>query len=131
MGVREDSYYPVGEVAAGRPVPVFGNEISAEKDPVVTYPYPGNYSVSLTVSRTGETDTITKEDYIQINPPVPVADFNAYPLVGEAPLNVEFWEMVPYTWYYDEFLWDFGDGTSGTGTWLYHTYDTPASTMSR
>jgi PKD repeat protein/outer membrane protein assembly factor BamB len=122
---EKDSYYPVGEVEVRRPVPVFGNELSHEKNPVVTYTYPGNYSVSLTVSRTGETDTITKDEYIRISPPAPEVDFSAYPPGGEAPLEVEFWENVPYAGYYDEFLWDFGDGTNGTGTWLYHTYENP------
>lgn len=106
-------------------IPYYGNEFSAEKDPVVTYTRPGNYTVSLTVSRTGETDMITKEEYIQVIPPPPDVEFSAWPEEGEAPLEVEFWENLPYGYYYDEFLWDFGDGTNGTGDWLYHTYEDP------
>ena len=122
---EKDSYYPIRDAGTKEAVPTYGNEFSSEKNPVVTYTYPGNYSVSLTVSRTNETDTITKEDYIRVNPPPPDVDFNAYPHEGNAPLEVEFWESVPYAWYYDEFIWEFGDGTNGTGSWLYHTYENP------
>jgi len=122
---QKDSYYPLRDAATKQAVPYYGNEFSAEKDPVVVYTYPGNYSVSLTVSRTGETDTVTKEEYMHVDPPAPEAAFAAYPQEGDAPLEVQFWDLVPYSWYYDEFLWDFGDGTTGSGTWLYHTYDTP------
>ena len=119
---RGYSYPMIGDV---RIIPPYGSATSAEKNPVISYPEPGNYSVSLTVSRTGETDTITKEDYIQVHPPAPQVDFGAYPREGPAPLEVEFWENVPFSYYYDEFLWDFGDGTNGTGYWLYHTYTEP------
>ena len=122
---EKDSYYPIRDAGTKEAVPYYGNEFSSEKNPVVTYTDPGNYSVTLTVSRTNETDTITKEDYVRVNPPPPDVDFNAYPHEGNAPLEVEFWESVPYAWYYDEFIWDFGDGTSGTGSWLYHTYENP------
>lgn len=107
------------------PNPLFGYETSAERNPVVRYTSPGNFSVMLTVSRTGETDTITKEGFIRVDPPAPQVDFSAWPREGPAPLEVEFWENVPYWYYYDEFLWDFGDGTTGTGSWLYHTYTEP------
>lgn len=120
---QKDTYYPVRDAATKQAIPYLGNEFSADKDPMVVYTYPGNYSVSLTVSRTGETDSVTMEDYIHIDPPAPEADFNAYPRDGDAPLTVDFWENVPYSWYYDEFLWDFGDGTAGSGSWLSHTYD--------
>jgi PKD repeat protein len=113
------------DAEATQAIPYYGNEFSAERNPVVTYTRPGNYTVSLTVSRTGETDMITKEEYIHVIPPPPDVDFSAWPEEGEAPLEVEFWENVPYAYYYDEYLWDFGDGTTGTGTWLYHTYENP------
>jgi len=123
---HQESYYPVGEAATEQAVLSSGGDCcSNEKNPVVTYNNPGNFTVSLTVSRTNETDTITKEEYIHVDPPAPMADFGAYPRQGEAPLSVEFWENVPYSWYYDEFLWDFGDGANGTGTWVYHMYDGP------
>jgi PKD repeat protein len=122
---QKDSYYPIRDAVTQQAIPYYGNEFSAEKNPVVIYTYPGNYSVSLTVSRSNETDSITKEDYIHVDPPAPVADFNAYPREGDAPLSVEFWENVPYFWYYDEFLWEFGDGNTGSGSWIYHTYDSP------
>lgn len=122
---QKDPLYPVGDAGTQQAIPYLGNEFSNEKNPIVTYTYPGNYSVTLTVSRTNETDTITKEDFIHVDPPAPEANFAGYPTEGNAPLEVEFWENVPFSWYYDEFLWDFGDGTNGTGTWLYHTYENP------
>lgn len=51
---------------------------SSEQNPVVTYPNPGVYSVSLTVTNSEGTDTKTITDYITVNtPPPPVADFTA------------------------------------------------------
>ncbi|OPX70867.1 MAG: PKD domain protein [Methanoregulaceae archaeon PtaB.Bin108] len=124
---EKDSYYPVGEVETTQAIPYYGNEFSHETNPVVTYSYPGNYSVSLTVSRTGETDTITKEEYIKVIPPPPVADFITYNSEGPAPLEVEFDAYVPYWYYIDEWVWEFGDGTTywRTSPWITHTYYIP------
>jgi PKD repeat protein len=122
---QKDTYYPVGHEATVQAIPSFGNEFSSEKNPIVSYTYPGNYSVSLTVSRIGETDTITKEGFIRVDPPAPQVDFSAWPREGAAPLEVEFYANVPYSWYYDEFLWNFGDGTNGSGDWVSHTYIEP------
>lgn len=120
-------YYILNEVAESGVIPPYGNHISAEKNPVVTYNSPGNYTVMLTVSRSGETDTIEKVDYIQVTPPPPVADFYAYNNEGPAPLEVEFDAYGPYYWYIDNWTWDFGDGTGETTTsaWIVHTYQNP------
>jgi PKD repeat protein len=100
----------------------YENQISPEKNPRRVYEEPGNYSVTLTVSRQGETSTITKDDFIRVLPPPPVADFDGYPRSGNAPLAVTFYENVPYAWYYDDFLWDFGDGGTGEGRYTEHIY---------
>jgi PKD repeat protein len=122
---QKGSFYILGDGTVAIPNPLYGYETSAERNPVVLYTSPGNFTVSLTVSRTGETDSVTKEGYIQVDPPAPQVDFGAWPREGPAPLEVEFYENVPYWYYYDEYLWDFGDGTNGTGNWLYHTYTEP------
>jgi len=108
-------------------LPYPGGRVSSEKNPVMVYDSPGNYSVMLTVSRTGETDTVEKVDYIHVSPPPPVAAFYPYPSVGDAPLEVEFDAFIPYWYYYDEWAWDFGDGTTATEgyPWISHTYQNP------
>lgn len=58
-------------------------------------------------------------------PPPPLSDFYAYPTEGEVPFTVRFTENVSHSWSYEEFLWDFGDGTTGAGYSIDHTYDDP------
>ncbi len=121
------AYYVLSEVTTNDIEMYSSRQPSTEKDPVVVYESPGNYTVTLTVSRTGETDTIEKVDYIQVTPPPPVADFYGYNREGPAPLTVEFDGYISWWYYYDEFIWDFGDGTSATDTypWIEHTYQDP------
>jgi PKD repeat protein len=77
-----------------------------------TYTIPGNYTVRLTVSNGLSTDTETH--VIAVTPPPgPIADFDANPLTGTAPLSVSFTNnstgTKPLT-----YLWNFGDGTTST-----------------
>ncbi len=122
-----DYYYLQENPLGASALPYSDGRISSEKNPVVVYNSPGNYSVMLTVSRTGETDTVEKVDYIHVSPPPPVASFYSYPSEGDAPLEVEFDAYVPYWYYYDEWVWDFGDGTNTTEgyPWTIHTYQNP------
>ncbi len=69
----------------------------------------GIYTVSLTVSGEGGTDTETKVEYITVYEPVSAA-FSATPVSGIAPLNVEFTNTS--TGDYSTCSWDFGDGGS-------------------
>jgi len=59
----------------------------------------------------------------------PVAYFTASPLSGTAPLSVAFSAMLSED--PDGFIlkweWDFGDGESGVGESISHTYDTPGT----
>jgi PKD repeat protein len=63
---------------------------------------------------------------VPVNPPTAVA--SADPTTGEAPLYVEFsaWgssdDVAISSWF-----WTFGDGTSASGAYPSHTYDTPGT----
>jgi len=86
---------------------------STEQDPTHVYDVSGVYTVSLTVSNIGGSDTETKTDYILVDaPPPPTAEFSGSPTSGMVPLRVRFIDLStgdPMSW-----LWDFGDGeTSG------------------
>ena len=77
-----------------------------------TYTIPGTYTVRLTVSNGLSTDSETHVISVTA-PPGPIADFDATPLTGTAPLSVNFTNNStgsnPLT-----YLWDFGDGTTST-----------------
>jgi PKD repeat protein len=77
-----------------------------------TYTIPGTYTVRLTVSNGLSTDSETHDINVTA-PPGPIADFDATPLTGTAPLSVNFTDNStgsnPLT-----YLWDFGNGTTST-----------------
>ena len=58
-------------------------------------------------------------------PVVPVADFTATPLTGQAPLTVVF-ENLTYG-NADSYFWDFGDGNSSTEENPTHDYLSPGA----
>jgi PKD repeat protein len=83
-----------------------------------TYYYAGDYTVSLTVTVPGGSDTETKIGYIHVAvPEPPVAAFTANVTSGTAPLTVQFTNQSTGFIYYS--LWDFGDGG---GQLSPHTY---------
>jgi PKD repeat protein len=89
----------------------------------------GSYTVALTVSGLGGTNTSTLVNYIvAANPPPPVANFRAGPTDGAVPLTVTFIDNSygsPTTWY-----WTFGDGGSSTNVTELnptYTYQTPGA----
>ena len=65
---------------------------SYEQNPSYTYSEEGTYSVSLTASDGTNSDTIIKIDYIVVEGPI-TADFEADPLSGIAPLEVQFTDL--------------------------------------
>ncbi len=65
---------------------------SNEQNPLFTYLETGIYSVSLTVFDEMNTETETKIDYITVGEPI-IADFIAEPLIGLAPLEVQFADL--------------------------------------
>jgi PKD repeat protein len=97
---------------------------SSAQSPSHTYSAPGLYTVSLTATNDGGSDTATKVEYVLVSaPPPPVADFSATPTSGEAPLSVAFSDLSsggPTSW-----SWSFGDGGTSTAQSPSHTYNAP------
>ena len=97
------------------------------QSPSHTYPNPGIYDVSLTVSNQGGADSRTRTAYIEVvAPPTtgPIPQFTASPRTGQVPpsVNVVFTDQStgsPTTW-----LWNFGDGQTATTQNPNHSYST-------
>ncbi|MBN1480664.1 choice-of-anchor D domain-containing protein, partial [candidate division KSB1 bacterium] len=95
---------------------------STEQNPSHTYTGAGTYTVYLTVTGPGGSDTETKEEYITVTEPAPVADFAGDPLTGNKPLNVQFTDLSTGT--VTSWSWTFGDGGTSTEQNPSHTYTT-------
>jgi PKD repeat protein len=106
----------------------FGDGTNAtEQNASHTYTSTGNYTVNLTVSNAGGSDTEVKTKYILVSeslPGAPVANFTANVTNGTEPLTVEFTDIStgsPTSW-----QWDFNnDGTvDSTEKTPIYTYST-------
>jgi len=86
-----------------------GSAHSSAQNPAHQYTAPGNYTVSLTVTGPGGSDTDTKTDYISVDG-APVAAFYGSPTSGPAPLTVTFHDQS--TGSITSWDWDFGDGST-------------------
>jgi PKD repeat protein len=85
---------------------------SSEENPTHLYASPGSYSVTLTVSRGGQTDMVARQNLIVVTPLRVVANFTASPLEGHLPLEVRFTDRStgsPQIW-----NWSFGDGNTSS-----------------
>ncbi len=90
----------------------------------------GWHTITLVVQNAlGCLDTITKTNYILVSGPS--VDFSATPLSGCSPLSVTFTDASTATSgsVLTSYLWNFGDGTTGSGTPVSHTY-VPAGSYS-
>jgi flagellin-like protein len=90
------------------------------QSPLYSYPNPGTYTVSLTVSNGTGSNTQSRPSYITVSPAGPVANFVGNPLSGPVPLTVYFTDIstgTPTSWY-----WEFGDGTTDTSQNPSHIY---------
>ena len=85
------------------------------------------YNVTLTVTDDGEAQA-TDSQVVLVTPPPrnspPVASFTRTPLSGEAPLNMSFDASSSYDsdGSITSYTWSFGDGGSGSGVTVSHTY---------
>ena len=100
-----------------------GSSVNAtQRNPVHTYANAGTYTVSLTATNDGGSNTKTSANYITVNVPAPVANFAGTPTSGAVPLTVTFTDSstnTPTSW-----NWSFGDGSSVNATMQnpVHTY---------
>jgi PKD repeat protein len=86
----------------------FGDgKLSTVKNPVYTYTKDGNYTVSLNVTN-GRSNITIRSKYVDVLPPLPVANFTASPLTGKYPLTVQF--INTSTGNQTKWNWSFGDG---------------------
>ncbi|MFC2160761.1 C45 family autoproteolytic acyltransferase/hydrolase [Acidobacteriota bacterium] len=94
---------------------------STLQNPSHSYTIANTYTVNLTVTGPGGSDTNTKFDYITVTvPSPPVADFVGLPVSGETPLIVSFTDQS--TGNINSYSWDFGDGNTSTLQNPSHTY---------
>ncbi len=96
---------------------------SSEQDPTHNYRKEGFFTVSLTASNSGGTDKETKTNLINVTTGGIVADFSASPLVGLAPLTVNFTDLSQPEGSIASWLWEFGDGGSATEQNPSHDYN--------
>jgi PKD repeat protein len=96
---------------------------SDQQHPSHTYNEPGTYTVSLTATNAGGSDTKTKTGHITVTAPVlpPVAAFSAAPTTGTAPLTVQFTDESTGATLWS---WNFGDGRTSIAQSPSHTYST-------
>jgi PKD repeat protein len=76
------------------------------------------------VTNLGGSDSEQKVSYIQVLPPLPVADFSATPTVGMAPLTVQFTDLSTDA---NSLKWYFGDGKTSTLVDPLHTFYLPGT----
>ncbi|RME95456.1 MAG: PKD domain-containing protein, partial [Bacteroidetes bacterium] len=93
---------------------------SSQQNPSHTYTSAGTYTVRLTVTGPGGSDTKRRRDYITVTEPAPVADFTGSPTSGPKPLTVHFTDQS--TGNIANWDWDFGDGGTSTQQNPSHTY---------
>jgi len=93
---------------------------SALQNPSHQYADEGLYTVSLTVANITGSDSLTRADYIVVNPQVPVVDFTGSPTSGIVPLTVAFTDLSTND--PDYHFWTFGDGATSTASSPSHQY---------
>ena len=103
-------------------------------NPVHTYRLPGNYTITLTITKFDQTSgsvissSITKKNVVTVRKvpfTPPVANFAAAPVNGTAPLTVSF--MDQSTGNPTFYNYDFGDGVNMTGPNPVHKYRYPGN----
>jgi PKD repeat protein len=93
--------------------------------PSHAYTTPGTYTVALTETGPGGSNTRTRTNYIVVSDPPPVAEFTGSPTSGAAPLTVSFTNQS--TGAITSHAWTFGDGGTSTLASPSHAYTTPGT----
>lgn len=97
---------------------------SSDQNPTHIYTTAGTYTVALTVTGPGGTNTRTLSNYITVSAAAPVANFQGTPTSGIYPLSVDFVDRSTGT--ITSWLWNFGDSTTSTAqNPPTHVYSTP------
>jgi PKD repeat protein len=98
---------------------------STSKDASNIYASAGTYTVTLTATGPGGTNTLAQTDYIVVtNLPLPAVDFVASPTNGFAPLTVAFSNLTSGAITY---AWSFGDGNTSADEQPANTYTNPGA----
>src|SRR5262245_5231931 len=85
---------------------------STQQHPSHVYASPGTYTVSLTVSGPGGSNTLALSNLIVVTPPPTTADFRADPSSGGVPLSVAFTDLSSAN--VTSWSWSFGDGATSS-----------------
>lgn len=104
----------------------FGDgQTSTLQNPSHQYTSTGTYTVTLTETNDGGSGTLTKMNYISVNPHnvPPVASFTENPMSGNVPLTVQFTDTSAGNNILTR-SWTFGDGQSTMGLNPSHKYTT-------
>jgi PKD repeat protein len=97
-----------------------------QQDPSHEYLIDGSYTVSLTVTGPGGSDTEIKTNYIVVTAPLPpTAAFSGSPTSSDAPLAVQFTDQS--TGSITDWSWTFGDGGSSIEQSPSHEYQSAGS----
>jgi PKD repeat protein len=102
----------------------FGDGSGAqERNPRHTYTLPGLYSVRLAVTSPTGSSHLERTGWVEVFVPAPVAAFELSPSTGVAPFTAVFVERSSGA--IDEWIWDFGDGSSSRKRAPTHVYGSP------
>ncbi len=93
---------------------------STAASPSHIYAAAGVYTVSLTVTGPGGSNTQTRSNYVTVTTAAPVAQFTGSPTFGVAPLTVAFTNTS--TGSITSYAWTFGDGGTSTAASPSHVY---------
>jgi PKD repeat protein len=94
---------------------------STDKNPSHQYNAAGTYTVKLTVTGPGGSNTKIQSNYITVNPPAALkANFIADKTKGQSPLTVQFTDSSSGS--IDAYLWTFGDGSTSDKQNPIHVY---------
>ncbi len=99
-----------------------GSDPAVHQNPVHQYAGIGTFTVTLTVTREGGTDTRTKADLVSALDPIGVTDCGESTVSGPAPLSVNFTPTLSGDTTGVTYQWDFGDGNTSTDPQPSHTY---------